>query len=100
MITTKELEHLAALARIKLSDGDKKSLIKEFDSILGYIDQLKKVEIDIDTESRVGSVKNTSRDDAANPVSGEEREKLLDEAPDREGDFVAVKKMIAQDWKE
>jgi Asp-tRNA(Asn)/Glu-tRNA(Gln) amidotransferase C subunit len=30
-------------------------------------------------------------------TSAEDRERLLDEAPDREGDFVAVKKIIAQD---
>ena len=44
MITPAELEHLAVLSRIKLTEEDKKSLIKEFDSILGYVDQLKKVE--------------------------------------------------------
>ncbi|MEI6396644.1 MAG: Asp-tRNA(Asn)/Glu-tRNA(Gln) amidotransferase subunit GatC [Candidatus Taylorbacteria bacterium] len=99
MITVKELEHLAILARIKLTEDDKKSLVKEFDSILGYIDQLKKVEVDIDSSSRVGSVKNVMREDSIEPVSDEDREHLLNEAPDREGDFVAVKKIIAQDIK-
>ena len=99
MVTIKELEHLAVLARIKLTDEDKKSLVKEFDSILGYIDQLKKVEVNTDTGSRVGSVKNATRDDISQTISTEDRESLLNEAPDREGDFVAVKKIIAQDVK-
>lgn len=97
MITVKELENLATLARIKLSEDDKKSLVKEFDSILGYVDQLKKAPVSMDAEGRVGAVKNVTRPDESSTTSAEDRERLLDEAPDREGDFVAVKKIIAQD---
>ena len=110
MVTIKELEHLAVLSRIQLTDEDKVSLLKELDSILGYIDQLKKVDVDMDGSSRVGAVKNVMREDVASSseivgsadfaaTKGETRERLLDEAPDREGDFVAVKKIIAQDIK-
>src|ERR1035437_4916088 len=97
MITPKELDNLATLARIKLTEDDKKSLIKEFDSILGYIDQLKKADVSLDAEGRVGTVKNVTRPDEAVKTSAEDRESLLNEAPDREGDFIAVKKIIAQD---
>ena len=95
MITPAEIEKLATLARIKLTEEDKTSLVKEFDSILGYIDQLKKVEVSTDTEGRVGAVKNIMRPDEARQISPEDRERLLDEAPDREGDFIAVKKIIS-----
>ena len=95
MITPAEIEKLATLARIKLTEDDKVSLVKEFDSILGYIDQLKKVDVSIDTEGRVGAVKNSMRPDAARQISASDREGLLNEAPDREGDFIAVKKIIS-----
>ena len=94
MITVKELEHLATLARIKLADEEKAPLIKEFDSILGYIDQLKKVDISMDSEGRVGAVKNVTRLDVATPIASDDRERLLNEAPDREGEFIAVKKIL------
>lgn len=97
MITVQELEHLAKLCRIKLSDQDKKSLATEFDSILGYVDQLKKVQVKLDEEGRVGAVKNVMREDKDRTISEADREALLSLAPDREGDFVAVKKIIAQD---
>jgi len=96
MITTQELDNLANLARIKLTDEDKKSLIKEFDSILAYVDQLKKVDVSLDTEGRVGAVKNVTRPDEVISTSAADREVLLNEAPDREADFIAVKKMIEQ----
>ena len=96
MIKSEELQHLANLARINLTEDDKKTLIKEFDSILGYVDQLKKVDVSLDAEGRVGAVKNIMRPDVA--ISGDvaEREALLDEAPHRVDDFVAVKKIIEQ----
>jgi aspartyl-tRNA(Asn)/glutamyl-tRNA(Gln) amidotransferase subunit C len=97
MITPKEIENLAQLARIKLSEDDKASLVKEFDSILGYVDQLKKVDVSMDAEARVGAVKNVMREDVAEDSTPAEREALLNEAPHREGDFIAVKKIIAQD---
>lgn len=97
MITIPELEKLATLARIKLTDADKQSLVKEFDSILAYVDQLKKVDVSLDAEGRVGAVKNVMRPDTVESTIPEDREGLLNEAPDREGDFIAVKKIIAQD---
>ncbi|MEK7646083.1 MAG: Asp-tRNA(Asn)/Glu-tRNA(Gln) amidotransferase subunit GatC [Patescibacteria group bacterium] len=97
MITPAELDKLAQLSRIALSEADKASLITEFDSILGYVDQLKKVDVSMDTEGRVGAVKNVMRTDVAEDVTSSDRERLLDEVPQREGDYVAVKKIIAQD---
>lgn len=93
----KDIEHLANLARIKLDDAEKQSLLKEFDSILKYVDQLKKVEVKMDAEGRVGALKNVMRKDEVIVTDSNSRERLLDEAPDREGDFIAVKKIIAQD---
>ena len=97
MITPKELENLAQLARIKLTEEDKKSLVKEFDSILSYVDELKRADVKLDAEGRVGAVKNVMREDIVRNVSKEDREALLNEAPDREGDFIAVKKIITQE---
>jgi aspartyl-tRNA(Asn)/glutamyl-tRNA(Gln) amidotransferase subunit C len=97
MITPAELDKLAQLSRIALSEADKVSLITEFDSILGYVDQLKKVDVSMDTEGRVGAVKNIMRPDVAEDTTPEDRDRLLNEVPHREGDFVAVKKIIAQD---
>jgi aspartyl-tRNA(Asn)/glutamyl-tRNA(Gln) amidotransferase subunit C len=96
MITIKELENIATLSRIKLTEEDKKSLVNEFDAILDYVDKLKKAKVSMDAEGRVGVVKNVMRPDVAVTISSDERERLLAEAPQREGDFIAVKKIIEQ----
>jgi len=97
MITSTELDKLATLARIELTEADKASMLKEFDAIIGYVDQLKKVDVSLDAAGRVGAVKNAMRADEAVVISAADREGLLKEAPHREGDFIAVQKIIAQD---
>ncbi|MDR3557981.1 MAG: Asp-tRNA(Asn)/Glu-tRNA(Gln) amidotransferase subunit GatC, partial [Candidatus Pacebacteria bacterium] len=92
MISKKDIENLANLARIRLSEEEKESLAKDVDSILAYVDQIKAAPIK-DFKPQPGSVKNVMRDDAVANTSPEDRERLLDEAPKREGDYVAVKKI-------
>jgi len=94
MISQKDIENLADLARIRLTEAEKKSLVKDIDSILAYVDQIKKAPIG-DWKPEPGMVKNAMRDDVAIKTSPENRERLLGEAPKREGDFVAVKKILA-----
>ncbi len=97
MITVKEIEKLATLARIKLDDSEKQEMTKEIDSILTYVDEIKKATVDMDVRPSVGAIRNVFREDVAITTSLEDREAILKEAPDREGDFVAVKKIIEQD---
>ena len=93
MISKKDIENLADLARIRLSDGEKESLAKDVDSILAYIDQIKAAPIH-DVKTQAGANRNVMRTDVAVMTSIPDRESILDEAPKREGDFVAVKKIL------
>ncbi|NDE68338.1 Asp-tRNA(Asn)/Glu-tRNA(Gln) amidotransferase GatCAB subunit C [bacterium] len=97
MITTKEIENLAQLSRIKLTDVEKDSVMKEVTSILAYVDQIKNAPVDSsvsDVLSLASAVRNVARADMSRTLSGADRESILTEAPDREGDFIAVKKII------
>ena len=94
MITTQDIEKLATLARIKVSNEEKQSLTKEIDSILAYVDQIKKATVAMDYTPTPGAVHNVTRPDEPRTISSEDRERILDEAPDREGNFVAVQKIL------
>lgn len=94
MIEVKDVEKLAELARIKLDDSEKQELAKEIGSILTYIDQIKEATVDMDYSPVVGAVHNVYREDIVKDTSPEDREAILKEAPDREGEFIAVKKII------
>lgn len=88
---------MADLSRIKLDDSEKEGITKDVDSILAYVDQIKEATVNMDYTPVPGAVYNAFRDDTTITTSPESREAILNEAPDREGDFVAVKKIIAQD---
>jgi aspartyl-tRNA(Asn)/glutamyl-tRNA(Gln) amidotransferase subunit C len=94
MISKKDIENLANLARIRLSDDEKEGLAKDVDSIMAYVDQIKSAPIG-EFKPQAGAVKNVMREDVAVQTSIKDRERILDEVPKREGDFVAVKKILA-----
>jgi aspartyl-tRNA(Asn)/glutamyl-tRNA(Gln) amidotransferase subunit C len=95
MITISELEHLALLSRIELSDSDKQNLLKEFDSILGYIDELKKVKVDLDMTGRVQAVKNVSRQDNPTDSTQDEKDIIMKDTPSTEGPYISVRKVLS-----
>jgi len=94
MITPEEIEKLATLARIRLDESEKQEMAKEIDSILTYMDEIKKATIDTDVTPMPGAVHSVFREDISKDTVPEDREALLTAAPDREGEFIAVKKII------
>lgn len=97
MITKAEIEKLADLARIKVSEDEKESLANDIGAILSYVDEIKKINMDIDAKSDVGAISNVAREDVVVSSSPQTIENIMNESPDREGDFIAVKKIISQD---
>jgi aspartyl-tRNA(Asn)/glutamyl-tRNA(Gln) amidotransferase subunit C len=45
-LSHKEIDHLAHLARLKLSDTQKEGLFKDLNAIVGYVDRLSEVNTD------------------------------------------------------
>jgi len=97
MISKQKVEHLASLARIKLSEEDKRVFMKEFDRILDYISELNDQRGEASLTLARPRLANIARKDTVKNTSGDDRERLLREVPRKEGEFVAVKKIIAQD---
>ena len=94
MISIKEIEKLAELSRIALSDDEKSALQKDMGSILEYVDQIKSVSAGALVEQKMGSVKNIFREDSNPHKSGIFSDDLLAAAPNREGNYVKVKKIL------
>jgi len=98
MISRNDIENLARLSRLKLSESELAGLEKDFASILEYVGQLRRIEVGAPTEaSGMSTVHNVMREDVAGVIVGGSRETLLDAAPRREGDFVVVRKIIQRD---
>lgn len=92
MVTEKDIEHLAKLARIELLPGETAGLTSQIDSILGYVGQIQ--DSAGNTERVIPVHRNVLRDDVPAHASGEYTEKLLQNAPKREGDYLKVKKIL------
>jgi aspartyl-tRNA(Asn)/glutamyl-tRNA(Gln) amidotransferase subunit C len=94
MITVKDIEKLAELSRIKIPEAEKESLVKEIDAILAYVEQIKSAARNKEKSDELGAVRNIMRDDTNAHESGIHTEKILAEAPKREGDYLKVKKIL------
>lgn len=89
----KDIEKLAELSRIEMSQDEKEKILKEMDPILDFIDQIQKINIDI-TEKEVGDVKNIMREDENPHKSGKYTEDILKEAPKTRDGYIEVKKIL------
>lgn len=94
-ITSKDVEYVARLARLKVSAAEKEMFAGQLQSILRYIDQLAAVDTSaVAPTSHALNQSNVMRDDRARPPDPLERARLLANAPDRDGDYFRVQKVI------
>jgi len=86
-ITTAEVEHVARLARLELSSEEKERLRSQLDAILGYVEQLRRVDTTgVEPTAHVLPLANVMRDDEVRPSYPAEA--MLANAPEaREGQF-------------
>jgi aspartyl-tRNA(Asn)/glutamyl-tRNA(Gln) amidotransferase subunit C len=99
MISKEEVDNLATLARLELSDAEKASLAKDISNILEYVGQVSAVAMS-DGRPAVPLQRNVMRDDtpraAGNVLLGKE-ESLRASFPKREGNYNVVRKIIQKD---
>jgi aspartyl-tRNA(Asn)/glutamyl-tRNA(Gln) amidotransferase subunit C len=83
-------QKIASLARIELTDEESSKVQSEFDTILEYIHQLDKVEIPEGTEPFFGATESTNAVREDSVVPSFDREEILKNAPDSDGEFYRV----------
>ncbi len=87
------VRRIARLARIRLEDEAVARLAGELDAILGWIEQLSEVDVEGVAPLTGGAqIALRMRADAVN--DGGYRDAILSNAPDREGEFFAVPKVV------
>ncbi len=92
-ITRQEVEHVARLARLELSEDEKVRMTDQLDAILGYIDKLNRLDTSqVEPMTTVIPVVSVMREDEVRPSLS--LEEALANAPDREGDFFRVPRII------
>ncbi len=87
------VRHIAALARIKVPDGDLDKLAGELSNILGWVEQLGEVDTEgVEPMTSVVPMTLRLRDDVV--TDGDIADDVLANAPERRDGFFAVPKVI------
>jgi len=93
MIQRKDVEHVARLARLALTDAEIERMREQLNGILAYIGKLNELDTsDVEPTSHAVPLVNVMRDDEAGPCLP--REEALANAPDRAGEFFRVPRII------
>jgi len=92
-IDKQTVKYVAHLARIELRENELDKLSRQLHDILDFIDKLKKVDVkDINPTSHILPINNVLREDV--PQEPLPSEKALINAPERQGSFFVVPKVI------
>jgi aspartyl-tRNA(Asn)/glutamyl-tRNA(Gln) amidotransferase subunit C len=92
-ISRQEVEHVAKLARLELSEGEKEKLTDQLSNILTYVEKLNELDTSgIEPTAHVLDIKNVMRDDVGR--SSLPQEQALANAPDKAAGHYKVPKII------
>ena len=94
-VTEKEVVHVADLANLELTGQERTRLAKDLNSILEYIDRLNELDtsnVPPMAQAVAGSAADAMRADELRPPLP--REAVLENAPDTDGVFFRVPKVI------
>ncbi len=93
MLTKEEVLKLAKLSRIALSDAEVEKFQKNLDTVLGYVDELKKVNTDgLEEVNQVTGLVNVQREDKA--VMAENHAEIFAQAPEIKDGYFKVKAIL------
>ncbi|MEB3303185.1 MAG: Asp-tRNA(Asn)/Glu-tRNA(Gln) amidotransferase subunit GatC [Cyanobacteriota bacterium] len=95
-ISPEDVRKVAALARLELPEGKIATYTTQLERILDYVAHLQQVDTKgVPETTRAVEVPNVTRPDAVE--STEIRDDLLELAPQREGDFYRVPRILGED---
>ena len=98
MIDDKTVEHISILARIQITEKEKKKFQEDLSSILSYIDKLNEVNTDtVKPLYQITGLVNSMRADnyrGVFKINEELNSKLIGQAPEKENNFIRVKSVL------
>lgn len=99
MISREDIQKLAELSRLELSEEELKNLEEEFPKILDYVGAVSKA-AGGEAPEELPKVRTVMREDTPRPADAafaDKREALLAAAPRREGDYIVVRKVLEKE---
>ncbi len=91
-LTTKEIEQIATLARLELSDKEKQMYAEQLSVVLDYIGMLNEVNTDgVEETCQVTGLEDVVREDKVVESGEEKKNKLINNFPDKVGRLLKVR---------
>lgn len=92
-LSQREVEHIALLSRLKLSDEERERMTTQLNDIMRFFEQLGELDTsEVEPTSHVIPVRNVFRADAVRPSLPVED--VLESAPQRAGDTFRVPRVV------
>ena len=92
-ITSSDVRKVAQLARLELPEDQIETYTSQLEEILTYVDQLQEIDTqNVSPTTRAVEVVNAMREDLVENNCS--REEILNQAPNRDGDFFRVPKIL------
>ncbi|MDJ0695950.1 MAG: Asp-tRNA(Asn)/Glu-tRNA(Gln) amidotransferase subunit GatC [Mastigocoleus sp. MO_167.B18] len=96
MIDREQVRKVAHLARLELTPEEEQLFTTQLGSILDYFEQLNELDVEnVKPTTRAIDVSNVTRPDRLQPYP--DREEILQGAPEQEGEYFKVPKIINQE---
>lgn len=93
----KDVLHLAALSRIKISDSEAEALTSDIESVLAYVGVVDQIAADSHLIKKTGAVFNVFREDEVTNAPDLYTDAILKGAPHVDGRYLKVKKILEQE---
>jgi aspartyl-tRNA(Asn)/glutamyl-tRNA(Gln) amidotransferase subunit C len=95
-LTPEQVDHIATLSRLSLTDEERTRFAEQLSSILDYVDLLSKVDTaDVEPMQHSIALMNVFGADEPAPTDAATRAALLALFPEREGDLLKVKAVFS-----
>lgn len=96
MITKEEVLKLADLARIEVFDNEVEGIRQKMEGVLGYVSEVQNLseEDAISTIPEAGENRNVFREDTEPHETGKYTESIIKNAPEKEGNYIKVRKIL------
>ena len=96
MITKDEVLKLADLARIEVKDEEIESICQKMEGILEYVSEVQKLSGEEGSLEmpEAGTNRNVFREDENPHVGGKFTERIIKNAPEKEGNYIKVRKIL------
>lgn len=92
-VSLEDVDHIALLARLGLTDDERNALRRELEAILGYVEQLSEVDTS-QVEATASTVDTPAPVRPDRVVNEDQAERLVAGAPDRDRTYLRVPKIL------